>query len=241
MAEQNRPRHASGDPRPGDDHPTQPIRRPAPPPTEQPPGAGPGSGRPTGPEPGPGQPTRVQSAADTAAAPADPGPATEEHRPRWRSWHWKYIYGTRIRSTTALLAIAFVVCTVLYGYTAQRYGVVAPPPPQQPRTTQSTPPAESPSSVPSSRVESSTAPSGTDTTDQTATTGPDGSTGDGQPGGGSGGTSSTTVPGLPGVTVPNFGRTQTPQETQPAPQFERRQNQPQNDTQADTPTTSPAD
>ncbi|GAA1480774.1 hypothetical protein GCM10009624_12140 [Gordonia sinesedis] len=223
MADRKRPRHSSGEPTPPGG---VPVSRNVPGPRDRSSGSNASAGepaaaigRPTGSNASTGPAT---PAAGTPAATGTPTTPGTTHR---RSW--KHIYGTRIRTSTAILAVAFVALTVLYAYTSQRYGVVSAPPPQ-PRTTQSTPTVESTSSSPSSTVESS-APS------VSATTGEDGVPGGrGEQGGtGTQDTTTRTVPGLPGVTVPTFGR--TPESTpNPQPQFERRQNG------TDTPTTSPA-
>ena len=123
-----------------------------------------------------------------------------------RKYRWGYIYGTRIRTSTAVVALVFVVCVILYGYTSQRYGVVAPPPPVAPRTTVTTPTySEPPSSIPSSTAESSattgttqspSAPSG-----ESSTSAPSGF-GDLLPGG----APQTTQPRTP---EPPFATTQT--------------------------------
>ncbi|MDY6808923.1 MAG: hypothetical protein SW127_07880, partial [Actinomycetota bacterium] len=105
---------------------------------------------------------------------------------------WGHVYKTPIRTTTAVLLIAFFGCSTLYGYTSQRYGVVQPPPARvAPSSTTTSPPSFS--STPSSASLTTTA-----TTNSTET----GTEGDTQTGTDSGDTQTTTrstVPGLPGV------------------------------------------
>lgn len=48
------------------------------------------------------------------------GTGTPDRR-SWRDRNWKYLYHTRIRTSTTILMFAFIVCWVLYGYTSQRY------------------------------------------------------------------------------------------------------------------------
>ena len=86
-----------------------------------------------------------------------PGPRSDEigdpHSLRHRR-DWHHIPHTRVRTSTAIVSVLFIVCVVLYGYTSQRYGIVEPPPaPTHHRTTvQTTPSAtySSPTSYPSS-------------------------------------------------------------------------------------------
>ncbi|AZG48615.1 hypothetical protein [Gordonia insulae] len=140
---------------------------------------------------------------------ADEHPEDEGQTTRHREW--RHIYKTRIRTSTAILVALFVAGIVLYGYTSQRYGVVAPPNPP-PRTTTSTPTTTEPTTPWSS----STTTTGTSSATTTTGEGADDETGAPGEGGtqGTGGQSITTqqtIPGLPGVTIPNFG--QQPQST----------------------------
>ncbi|MYR04862.1 hypothetical protein GTV32_00245 [Gordonia sp. SID5947] len=132
---------------------------------------------------------------------------------------WRHVYKTRMRTSTAILLVAFLGSVVLYGYTSQRYGVVAPPAPQPARTTQSsTTTTETPkpsSTMRSTSSSTSTAESTTTTEDET---GPNGDTGGDQTGQQEGTTTEETVPGLPGVRLPNFGNAPQPGEQSSVPQ-----------------------
>ncbi|MEE3852877.1 hypothetical protein VZC37_21245 [Gordonia sp. LSe1-13] len=129
----------------------------------------------------------------------------EERKPiipeRFRDWG--HVYKTRIRTSTAVLVIAFLGSVTLYGYTSQRYGVVEPPAAPAPRTTQSTTTEPSWTSTPSSTSVTSTTTTTTDTV-QTGT--------DGEPQTGDTGqeqtTTETTGPQLPQLPFPNFGGNQ---------------------------------
>lgn len=103
-----------------------------------------------------GDPTasdKKEDASDNVAAPASPQPEEPQRRLR-HSRDLGHIPHTRIRTSTAIVGVLFIVCVVLYGYTSQRYGIVEPPPaPTHHRTTvQTTPSAtySSPTSYPSS-------------------------------------------------------------------------------------------
>lgn len=87
----------------------------------------------------------------TSGAPSDE--IGDPHRLRHRR-DWHHIPHTRIRTSTAIVTVLFIVCIVLYGYTSQRYGIVdAPAPRPTPhRTTVETTPEwtySTPSSYPS--------------------------------------------------------------------------------------------
>ncbi|MGV9825353.1 hypothetical protein [Gordonia sp. NPDC003429] len=117
---------------------------------------------------------------------------------------WGHIPRTRIRTSTALVTVLFVVSVILYGYSSQRYGVVspAPEPVRRPTTaTYSPTPSLSPTSVESVSPTESVAPTGEND--------------DTQPSGEEQSPSPQTIPGLPGVTVPRLGTTQ--QQTQTTP------------------------
>ncbi|MGC5247387.1 hypothetical protein ACPXB3_10745 [Gordonia sp. DT219] len=136
--------------------------------------------QPTQAEPTQAEPTQTEptQAEPTQAEPTQAGerPVTAggdngggRHRSAWRARNWGHLYHTRIRTSTTVLIVMFIVCWVIYGYTSQRY---APPPepvnaPRQVvRTTEptfsrsSTTPSSSTSSSPSSSSESSGASSG---------------------------------------------------------------------------------
>ncbi|MCF3939833.1 hypothetical protein VX037_01715 [Gordonia sp. Z-3] len=140
----------------------------------------------------------------------DPGgkrDGADEPRPiipeRFRDWG--HVYKTRLRTSTAVLLIAFLGSSILYGYTSQRYGVVQPPAaPARTSVSTTVTPEPSWSSTPSSTSLTTTTTTTTDSVD-----GPDGDT-EPEPGSGTGDTGTqtrSTVPGLPGVVIPNFGRT----------------------------------
>ena len=93
-----------------------------------------------------------------------PGPRSDEigdpHSLRHRR-DWHHIPHTRVRTSTAIVSLLFIVCVIVYGYTSQRYGIVDAPAPQPthhrtsvettPETTYSTPSSSYPStSEPSS-------------------------------------------------------------------------------------------
>lgn len=131
-------------------------------------------------------------------------PVSEVRRPiipeRFRDWG--HVYKTRIRTSTAVLVVAFLGSTILYGYTSQRYGVVQPPPPPAPASSTIATTTDEPSwsSTPPSMSETASYPTETDSEDSIDTEpGPEGPTET---------QTRSTVPGLPGVPLPNFGRTQ---------------------------------
>lgn len=87
----------------------------------------------------------------TTSAPSDE--IGDPHRLRHRR-DWHHIPHTRIRTSTAIVSVLFIVCVVLYGYTSQRYGIVdapAPQPTHQRTTVETTPQStySTPSSYPS--------------------------------------------------------------------------------------------
>ncbi|KAF0969027.1 hypothetical protein [Gordonia sp. YY1] len=161
--------------------------------------------------------TRRSESRPQGSQPSGSGGPTPDDTRRRRTFRWRqHIGGTSIRISTALLLVAFVLCGVLYGYTSQRYGVVAPEPPRPaPRTSQVVEPTyrETPPSTFSETT--SETPSDVSTTDEPGFGGTDTSA----PSGGtrSPSTPSTTrqtVPGLPGVEIPNLG---APAPTTPVP------------------------
>ena len=93
-----------------------------------------------------------------------PGPRSDEigdpHSLRHRR-DWHHIPHTRVRTSTAIVSVLFIVCVIVYGYTSQRYGIVdAPaPPPTHHRTSVETTP-ETTYSTPSSSYPSTSEPSG---------------------------------------------------------------------------------
>ncbi|MEE4021811.1 hypothetical protein V1Y59_01870 [Gordonia sp. PKS22-38] len=138
-----------------------------------------------------------RSAAEKTAAPEERKPIIPE---RFRDWG--HVYKTRIRTSTAVLVIAFLGSVILYGYTSQRYGVVEPPTAPAPRSTQSTTTEPSWTSTPSSTVTSTT------TTTDSVETGTDGEPQTGAETGQEQTTTETTGPGLPQLPFPNFGGNQ---------------------------------
>lgn len=154
--------------------------------------------------------SQQSGAQQSGSGGSNPTPHDGRHRRMFR-WN-QHIGRTTVRISTTILFAVFILCCVLYGYTSQRYGVVAPEPPRPaPRTSQvvDTPVYEEP--VPSTSSETtSSRPS-------------ESSTGEpGIDGGTEGGTRSTstpsttrpTIPGLPGVEIPQFG---APTPTTPVP------------------------
>ncbi|GAC47464.1 hypothetical protein [Gordonia aichiensis] len=131
-------------------------------------------------------PVAMDTAPDSAAASEDNGPSDESgdtHRTRHRR-DWRHIPRTRIRTSTALVSVLFIVCVVLYGYTSQRYGIVDPPAPQpaRHRTTVQTTPESTYSTPPSSSYPSTTGPSETTGESGTESVAPGGQTAPGQSG-----------------------------------------------------------
>ncbi|MGV9671343.1 hypothetical protein ACWDPV_12230 [Gordonia sp. NPDC003504] len=61
--------------------------------------------------------------APTTDTPTGGRPAGQPHPRRrpLRDRNWKHIYRTRIRTSTAILLVAFLGCWTLYGFTSQRY------------------------------------------------------------------------------------------------------------------------
>ncbi|MCR8897235.1 hypothetical protein NWF34_09765 [Gordonia sp. GONU] len=147
-----------------------------------------------------------------AESPQGSSPSDPQDGRRFRFRWNQHIGRTSVRISTTILFAVFIVCCVLYGYTSQRYGVVAPEPPRPaPKTSQvvDTPVYEEP--VPSTFSETTSgSPSGSSTSEP------------GIDGGTEGGTRSTstpsttrpTIPGLPGVEIPQFG---APTPTTPVP------------------------
>lgn len=93
-----------------------------------------------------------------------PGPRSDEigdpHSLRHRR-DWHHIPHTRVRTSTAIVSVLFIVCVIVYGYTSQRYGIVDAPAPQPThhRTSVETTP-ETTYSTPSSSYPSTSVPSG---------------------------------------------------------------------------------
>ncbi|MFW0787204.1 hypothetical protein AAFP35_22120 [Gordonia sp. CPCC 206044] len=141
---------------------------------------------------------------------------SEQRGPISHPREWRHIYKTRIRTSTALLVAAFLGCVILYGYTSQRYGVVAAPSAPTRVSTSTTPSTTTP--LPSSTT-TTTSTSTTPSTTQTSESGTDETGGAGEQGATTGDETTTapnTIPGLPGVTLPNFGATpQTGETTAP--------------------------
>ncbi|MFE0751569.1 hypothetical protein [Gordonia sp. NPDC058843] len=170
----------------------------------------PREGRPGRDIPGDDNPTQI--IPTDGIPPQDPPPqqSPDESDGR-RRIDWGHIARTRLRTSTAILVAVFLACCVLYGYTSQRYGVVAPAPARPAPTTSQTvePTYEPPPSTYSTTT--TTEPSTTDTTggvDQTEGSSTDGTRAP------TPSTSRETIPGLPNVPFPNFGG-QTPTTTVP--------------------------
>lgn len=170
-------------------------------------GPGKHSGRPV---PGADDPTQIiptQGIPPQDPPPQDP-PSGSDRR---RHIDWGHIARTRIRTSTAILVAVFLACCVLYGYTSQRYGVVAPAPARPAPTASQT---VEPTYEPPPSTSSSTTTTESSTTDTTGgVDGTDGSSTDGTrsqtPS-----ASRETIPGLPNIPLPNFGG-QTPTTTVP--------------------------
>ncbi|MET9203043.1 hypothetical protein [Gordonia sp. NPDC003585] len=125
----------------------------------------------------------------------------------FRKRDWGHIRGTRVRTSTAVLVIAFIALLWVYGYTSQRYGVVDQTTQQPaPRTTQQTYETTR-SSTPSSSSVTSTSVSGTQESSQTPY---------GEPAPVPSLTTTTTsIPGIP-FQIPVPGLNGTTQTTSPA-------------------------
>lgn len=127
----------------------------------------------------------------------------------FRKRDWGHIRGTRVRTSTAVLVIAFIALLWVYGYTSQRYGVVDQTTQQPaPRTTQQTYETTR-SSTPSSSSASSTSVSATvgaseSSSDSNAPAPAPGVT-----------TTTTSIPGIP-FQIPVPGLNGTTQTTSPA-------------------------
>ncbi|ANY24420.1 MULTISPECIES: hypothetical protein [Gordonia] len=173
---------------------------------------GPHEDRTARPIPGADDPTQI--IPTQGIPPQDPPPQeSPSGSDRRRRIDWGHIARTRIRTSTAILVAVFLACCVLYGYTSQRYGVVAPAPARPAPTSSQTveptyePPPSTTSSTTSTTTESSTTDTtgGVDGTDGTSTDGTRSQTPS---------TSRETIPGLPNIPLPNFGG-QTPTTTVP--------------------------
>ncbi|MGW0037530.1 hypothetical protein [Gordonia sp. NPDC003376] len=117
---------------------------------------------------------------------------------------WRHIYKTRLRTSTAVLLLAFIVCSVIYGYTSQRY---APPEtastPRAVRTT-ATPEPEY-TDPPTTRSSSSSVPSSSSSEESSEP-------GNSSPGGtGTQSSPATSTPRnwLDDLPIPGFGTTTT--------------------------------
>lgn len=124
-------------------------------------------------------------------------PSVSRHRESGKR-EWQHIRGTRIRTSTAVLVISFLALFALYGYTSQRYGVVAPAQPEHtnhaPRTTHSHEYSSTPSvstTRSSETSESASEESGQFGDTQNTSTERAPIT-----------TTQMTIPGLPGVSIP---------------------------------------
>ncbi|EON30836.1 MULTISPECIES: hypothetical protein [Gordonia] len=172
---------------------------------------GSGENHPERPIPGADDPTQI--IPTQGIPPQDPSPPESPAAPdRRRRFDWGHIARTRVRTSTAILVAVFLACCVLYGYTSQRYGVVAPAPARPaPTTSQTVEPTYEPPPTTSSTTTTSTEPSTTDTTG--GVEGTDGTSTDGT-GSQTPSTSRETIPGLPNIPFPNFGG-QTPTTTVP--------------------------
>ncbi|MGU3293678.1 hypothetical protein [Williamsia sp. M5A3_1d] len=136
---------------------------------------------------------------------ASPGKTLLQRIPR-------HLFGGRLRTTTAVLLIAFVGVLVLYGQRADHYKAIdeqnaaaSATRTAAPRTTEETPEYTAPATTRSSLRSSSSAPSTTSTTGTDQTSPTDGS----QP------TTTTTAPGfqlptIPGLVLPGQTPTTTP-------------------------------
>ncbi|MFT4042877.1 MAG: hypothetical protein QM673_06930, partial [Gordonia sp. (in: high G+C Gram-positive bacteria)] len=115
---------------------------------------------------------------------------------------WGHIPRTRVRTSTAVVGVLFIVAVVLYGYTSQRYGVVSPvsAPVGHDRST-STPVA--PSSLPAaSSVSVTSTPTHTDESGQTTESAQIPTSGLNVPSGTSHSTTPSTVQTVPGQILP---------------------------------------
>ncbi|MDL9936829.1 hypothetical protein QSJ18_08765 [Gordonia sp. ABSL1-1] len=130
---------------------------------------------------------------------------------------WRYVPKTRMRTSTLIIALAFVACSILYGYTSQRYGVVDEPGGSRapaPRTSTAVPlyePTESSPESSASRSTSST-PSTSASSESPATSETD------QPGQPQPSSTNPTLPlppGFPSVEIPIPGLGGAPRTTAP--------------------------
>jgi hypothetical protein len=83
-----------------------------------------------------GEIPRADAPTDTPTGGLPAGQPHPRRRPL-RDRNWKHIYRTRIRTSTAILLVAFLGCWTLYGFTSQRYAPAPTPtaPAQVARTT----------------------------------------------------------------------------------------------------------
>ncbi|MBJ7291692.1 hypothetical protein [Williamsia sp.] len=135
------------------------------------------------------------------------------HKKTFRDRIPSHLFGGRLRTTTAVLLIAFVGVLMLYGQRADHYKTIddekaaaSATRTAAPRTTEDTPEYTEPIRT-STRTSSSTAPSTSTTTTSDGTTDPEG--GQTSP------TTTTTAPGfqlptIPGIVLPGQTPTTTP-------------------------------
>ncbi|NDK92110.1 hypothetical protein GYA93_21445 [Gordonia desulfuricans] len=116
---------------------------------------------------------------------------------------WRHIYKTRIRTSTAVLLVAFIVCSVVYGYTSQRYA--APETGTTSRVVNTTPREREYTEPSTTRSSSSSVPSSSSSEESSepSVSAPGGS---GSP---SGSPTSTTHHWLDDVPIPGIGTTTT--------------------------------
>ncbi|WLP89904.1 hypothetical protein [Gordonia sp. NB41Y] len=116
---------------------------------------------------------------------------------------WRHIYKTRIRTSTAVLLVAFIVCSVVYGYTSQRYA--APETGTTSRVVNTTPREREYTDPPTTRSSSSSVPSSSSSEESSEP-------GNSSPGGtGTQSSPATSTPRnwLDDLPIPGFGTTTT--------------------------------